>query len=227
MNSKFSRRIKYYLIGLGMGLVMTFFIFGNRGCSWLPENRVKEQIENGILVRSDSMKCILECNEISDDFIFTLIEKGEVLFSESETQKEPKVYVIEYKEVKVHFSLDEDSVASIVNVNGSADCNCSGQIVKPVKMTNKMIKSFLANRDFEIDSKTNCLRECLSAKRKDIFKFLETASAKESQIRRDNKNPTFDFISGDTIITVEHGVRKNRFIRIQFPESEKCDCGDQ
>ena len=203
---------------------MTFFIFGNRGCSWLPENRVKEQIEKGVLVRSDSMKCVLECNEISDDFVFELIEKGEVLFSESETQKEPKIYVIEYKNVKIHFSMDEDSVSSIVNINGKEGCNCSGQAVKPVKMTDTMIKAFLANRDYEIDSKTNCLRECLNAKKKDIFKFLERSEAKESKIKRDNKNPTFDFISGDTVITVEHGVRKNRFIKIQFPGLEDCEC---
>lgn len=224
MNSKIGRRVKYYLIGLGMGLVMTFFIFGNRGCSWLPENRVKEQIESGVLVRTDSMKCVLECNDISDDFVYELLEKGEVLFSESQTQSDPKVYVIKHNNVKIHFSIDEDSLSSIVDINGDEDCNCKGQKVKPVKMTDKMIKSFLANRDFEIDSKTNCLRECLKAKRKDIFAYLERAQARESQFSRDNKNPTFDFISGDTIVTVEHGIRKNRFIRIQFPESEKCNC---
>ena len=224
MNSKVWGRVKYYLIGLGMGLVVTFFVFGNRGCSWLPENRVKEQIQSGVLVRSDSMKCILECNEISDDFVFELIDKGEVLFSESQTKSDPKVYVIGYQGTKIHFSIDEDSLSSIVNINGDANCSCSGQVVKPVKMTDDMIKSFLSKRDYEIDSKTNCYRDCLNAKRKDIFKYLERAKAAESSLKRDNTNPTFDFTSGDTIITVEHGIRKNRFIRIQFPGMEDCSC---
>lgn len=226
MKSKIGRRVKYYLIGLGMGLVMTFFIFGNRGCSWLPENRVKEQLETGILARTDSMKCVLECNDISDDFIYELIKKGDVLFSESKTKSDPKVYVIEYKDVKIHFSMDEDSLSSIVDINGEEDCKCHGQSLKPVKMTDQMIKSFLNQRDYVIDSRTNCLRECLSAKRKDIFEFLDRAKASESDLKRDNKNPTFDFVSGDTIITVEHGIRKNRFIRIEFPEMDKCDCKD-
>lgn len=207
-----------------MGLVVTFFMFGNRGCSWLPENRVKEEIGSGAIVRTDSMKCVLECNEISDDFIFELIEKGDVNFSESQVKNDPKVYVLEYQDIKLHFSLKEDSTAAIVDLNQDKDCNCSGQTERPIAMTDKMIKTYINNREFQIDSKTNCLRECLGFKEEQLFDYLDRAKAQESDISRDNKNQSFDFISGDTIVTVEHGVRKNRFISIKFPGIEKCNC---
>ena len=41
---KFLRRLKFYAVGLGIGTIFTFMIFGNRGCSWLPDNRVKNMI---------------------------------------------------------------------------------------------------------------------------------------------------------------------------------------
>jgi hypothetical protein len=226
MKGVIGKRVKYYLIGLGMGLVLTFFIFGNRGCSWLPENRVKSQIEESAIIRTDSMKCVLECNDISDDFIYELIEKGEVLFSESSTDTDPKVYILEHKSVKIHFAILEDSVSSIIDINRDKSCDCIGDHVRPIKMTDKMIKTYLNNRDFEIDSKTNCIRDCMGMKKKDLFTFLERSIASESAIKRDNKNPTFDFTSGDTVITIEHGARKNRFIEMSFPGIEKCDCKD-
>ena len=219
------RRVKYYLIGLGMGLVVTFFIFGNRGCSWLPENRVKTQIESSAIVRTDSMKCILACNDISDDFIYELVKNGEVLFSESQVRNEPKVYVIEYEDIKLHFAIEEDSVVAIVNLNQSKDCNdCKGNLIRPIAMTDKMIKTYLNNREYQIDSKSDCLRKCLNFSNEELFNFLDRAKASESDQSRENKNPTFDFVSGDTLITVERGVRKNRFIRINFPNREQCEC---
>ena len=44
------RRLKYYGIGFGAGLVFVIFFFQNRGCSWLPDNRVKNSILDRVLV---------------------------------------------------------------------------------------------------------------------------------------------------------------------------------
>ena len=50
MQHTFLRRLFYYLIGVGIGLIFVFFVFGNRGCSWLPQNKVKETINHKILI---------------------------------------------------------------------------------------------------------------------------------------------------------------------------------
>jgi len=50
----FLRRLKYYGIGFGIGLLFVFFIFKQKGCSWTPGNRVKEAVLNRIIV-ADSL----------------------------------------------------------------------------------------------------------------------------------------------------------------------------
>ena len=50
MQYTFLRRLVYYLIGFGIGLIMVIFFFQNRGCSWLPENKVKETILRKIII---------------------------------------------------------------------------------------------------------------------------------------------------------------------------------
>ena len=48
---KFTQRLKYYLIGFGLGLFLVFLLFKDRTWSWLPENRVLDFIvEHPILV---------------------------------------------------------------------------------------------------------------------------------------------------------------------------------
>ena len=56
------RRLLYYGIGFGIGLVCVFFFFNNRGCSWLPENRVKEMVTERLIYIADSNLNILENN---------------------------------------------------------------------------------------------------------------------------------------------------------------------
>ena len=52
---KFKNRIKYFLVGLSIGVILVYFMFGNRGCSWLPENRVKNMIGEKEIVVGDSV----------------------------------------------------------------------------------------------------------------------------------------------------------------------------
>jgi hypothetical protein len=54
------RRLKYYGIGFGIGLVFVIFFFQNRGCSWLPSNRVKNSILDRLVVASDETLEILK-----------------------------------------------------------------------------------------------------------------------------------------------------------------------
>ena len=53
MGSSFIRRLKYYGIGFGIGLIFVFIFFQNRGCSWLPGNRVKNTVLERVMVVND------------------------------------------------------------------------------------------------------------------------------------------------------------------------------
>ena len=50
MKLNFFKRFLYYLSGFGLGLILVFFFFKNRGCSWLPDNRVKNIISERVLI---------------------------------------------------------------------------------------------------------------------------------------------------------------------------------
>jgi hypothetical protein len=52
----FFKRLKYYGTGLLIGLIFVTFFMRGRGCSWLPENRLKTSLFERIIVLSEENK---------------------------------------------------------------------------------------------------------------------------------------------------------------------------
>ena len=113
------RRLKYYGIGFGVGLVFVVFFFQNRGCSWLPSNRVKNNILDRVLVLPDSEATQLKKFGLTKKDLTLVLNDGEVLFDESKKTGNPKVYVIEKtiasKDIKFFFTLAEESFISEIH----------------------------------------------------------------------------------------------------------------
>jgi hypothetical protein len=78
----------YYGIGLLFGLLFVVFFFGNRGCAWLPENRIKASIFSQVLV--------LDTNTLiagfSDSMYIKSLVDSKVNLGLSTRQGEPKSY---------------------------------------------------------------------------------------------------------------------------------------
>ena len=81
-SSPWLRRLKYYGFGFGLGLIFVFFFFQNRGCAWLPGNRVKNSILDRLVVVSDRTAADLKDQGISNAFILELLNDGDVLFDQ-------------------------------------------------------------------------------------------------------------------------------------------------
>jgi hypothetical protein len=119
MDSFFSR-LKYYGIGFGIGLIFVIFFFQNRGCSWLPDNRVKNSILDRVLVLPESEAQQLKKFGLTKKDLTLVLNDGEVLFDESKKEGDPKVYVVE-KEIPSHgkmkffFSLAKESFISEIH----------------------------------------------------------------------------------------------------------------
>lgn len=115
------RRLKYYGIGFTLGLIFVIFFFQNRGCSWLPENRVKNTILDRVLVVSDSEQ--KQFNKLNLDLkdAYEALNDGELNFSKSKKNEFPKVFVIEktIKKSKKYFYyiLPDESFISEVMVS--------------------------------------------------------------------------------------------------------------
>lgn len=102
----FWRRVRLYILGLGIGSLMVLFFFGDRGCGgWLPANRVKTSIMESILLTSEYTDCKLQCNEFTKEKIQDLIVKGSVNFKESKTKTDPREYKINYEQDTLWFSV--------------------------------------------------------------------------------------------------------------------------
>lgn len=110
------RRLRYYGIGFGLGLVFVFFFFQNRGCSWLPSNRVKNAILDRVLVISDDTQVKLDKKKITDDAIIQVLNDGEVNFKQSDKDGDSKVYALEKDGVTYFFTLPFESFISEVRM---------------------------------------------------------------------------------------------------------------
>ncbi len=117
----FWKRLRIYLVGFTLGSIFVFFFFKNRGCSWTPQNRVKNAIIDKVLVIPNSEKeAHPELKEINAAEIMAFLAQGEVNFGESlkEQNKYPKVYVVELQDSmpsRLQFNLYEDSYVSVIH----------------------------------------------------------------------------------------------------------------
>ena len=116
----FLRRLKYYGIGFGIGLIFVLFFFQNRGCSWLPGNRVKNSVLDRVLVVSDEEAAKLKSFGIDEAELVNVLNDGKVLFKESKKAGNPQVYVIENeikgKKHRFYFTLPKESFISEVKI---------------------------------------------------------------------------------------------------------------
>ncbi|TSJ44799.1 hypothetical protein [Fluviicola chungangensis] len=120
----FWRRLRLYGFGFGIGLIMVFFFFRNRGCAWLPENRVKNTFLGKVLVISETNQRIFDEHHLSDSLIVSFLDDGSIAFGSSKKQGKLKVYKIEKevngKNTELWFSMPEDAfIAEVVWPKGS------------------------------------------------------------------------------------------------------------
>jgi hypothetical protein len=109
------RRLLYYGIGLMIGLLFVIFFFGNRGCSWLPENRIKSSIFSQVLVLDTTAMVA----EFTDSMYVVTIVEADVNLGLSLRQGEPKAYYFANKKKgnKARFfqvTFETDGVVGIV-----------------------------------------------------------------------------------------------------------------
>ena len=96
----FFRRLKYYGLGFSIGAIMVVFMFDNKGCSWFPTNRVKDNLFNRIIVvNASSFDEITKQGFKEAEFLKT-VQAGSVVFGKSKKQGLDKVYRIDYETPK-------------------------------------------------------------------------------------------------------------------------------
>ena len=130
----FLKRLKFYLIGVGLGSLIVFGMFGRRNdiqCSYFPEARTLKNIGEKELLASDKASCQYTCAGFDSIVIKDLLIAGDVDFEKSETKNEGcHVYYIstelDGKNVVAYFE-NCDSTATLLKfdlpVTLSCDCD--------------------------------------------------------------------------------------------------------
>lgn len=112
--TNFWRRLRYYGIGFGIGLIFVIFFFQNRGCSWTPSNRVKTALlERALVLPSTQVEDLKKINFNPQD-LPQFIEDADVDFGASKKEKPNKYYKLVHKEKALFFTLTNESFVSSV-----------------------------------------------------------------------------------------------------------------
>lgn len=86
----FWRRLRIYLVGVGLGLLIVYVIFGDRELNtWTPQKRVLTAIDSSEVSLSERAICQLNCFKMADGEWRKVQDQASVNFSESNTQKKP------------------------------------------------------------------------------------------------------------------------------------------
>jgi hypothetical protein len=97
----FWRRLRYYGLGFGIGLILTFGIFNTRGCSWMPANRVKEAMNARIWVMEEqTQKTFFGQFHFSDSSFHEAIENADIEFTKSRRRGQHKIYQLAIENAK-------------------------------------------------------------------------------------------------------------------------------
>jgi hypothetical protein len=128
----FGRRLRTYLVGVGLGLLMVYVFFGDRDLSsWTPEGRILTTIDSSAMVFSERAICQMNCLQLSDSTIYKIQESAEVNFSESSTRREPcPVYKLESNWEEENYKLiwevceNAEEVTLISILKEEKKCSC-------------------------------------------------------------------------------------------------------
>ena len=120
----FFKRLKLYGIGFGIGLFCVFVFFKNRGCSWLPENKVKESILQRIIYIHTEDSLNFTKMKLGSSEVKKMIDNGSVVFSESKKKGDPRAYVMSCvtpkgKKINWIFTLPDGSFVSELKINSN------------------------------------------------------------------------------------------------------------
>jgi|GEM_PF-7076300 len=126
MNLK--QRINRYLIGVGLGIVLSIAFFGQRNWTgWMPGNRVLDRLAATYTPDSKG-KCLMECHKVSHSDLETLLGSGKVEFDLSNAKSEPKLYAVKHakrKDLIVWFeAAGENARVTRIQSGGNPKCAC-------------------------------------------------------------------------------------------------------
>ncbi len=241
---KFWKRLRYYGIGFGIGMIFVVMLINNKSCSWLPGNRVLEHVSKSEQWVSSEANCQLACLGWNEDVFFKTFKerRGDIDFGASNPQGNPKIYWVEGhykgKDFRLKFSL-KDSVVRFKKFTGGVfkKCNCKEEDGADiaVQIPSEYVKYRLfekKDREIRFDSKVRCLMECSNISNKDMASLMAKGKFQLDK-SEPNKRPDPEYyftgkIKGSEIYFVASDADEDRtrITQIGGDLFKDCDCTD-
>ncbi len=129
----FGRRLRYYLIGVVLGTLVVYAMFGNRSdirCDYFPNARVLKNLRTKPMVMSDMAECQKACLELDSLDIKQIFAAGAVGFSESEPRKEPcgeyqlTTRLPDEREIVARVQNCDSTVVMLSLTHNGTECSC-------------------------------------------------------------------------------------------------------
>ena len=233
MNSNLLRRLKFYGIGFGIGCIFVFFFFQNRGCSWLPGNRVKNSILDRVIVASDLEWEFMTSQGVSKDEIIAILNDGDVDFNNSKKEGETQVYIIEKEFEKIgftrlYFTLPKESFIAEVKMGAKTAKEIENSTTGYGRFIHFPKDEFLIFPD--TSKRVTCQQELLKlVNPKDILKKVKASGfidfSKTDFTIRPKAEHYINFVVGKDTIGTKSIWYQNKINLSQFilPYNSDCD----
>lgn len=131
MALSWGKRIRLYLFGLIIGLVVVyFFVMKDKNIYKTPQEVIFERLQHWELQLSEISRCKFNCIKKNPDELIKLIPGAEIVYSESEVRKEPfpiyKIYTHDATGPIDHFRAEmRDSTFYLIDIGLKTDsCRC-------------------------------------------------------------------------------------------------------
>jgi hypothetical protein len=125
------KRFKLFLVGFIIGIIVVIFTYGEKSSSlfsWTPEGRVLKRLRLTEKVISDSMQCVLDCNQFDENDWKAMYKIGDVNFSKARTKPYP-IYSVSMENDTIAFTkltfLAKDEESILIDFQGAISiCDC-------------------------------------------------------------------------------------------------------
>ena len=123
------RRFVIFLFGILLGVAFVRFAFPGRfaemGRYFSVDYRVIYHLQQDTIYMSPQAQCHLECLNMRQTEVLSVLDGGEVNFDESKKKAIPcKLYTVEKEELSVFFELCKEKVKVLDFSVGPDTCNC-------------------------------------------------------------------------------------------------------
>jgi|TARA_B110000858_G_scaffold182603_1_gene222173 hypothetical protein len=124
----FLKRLSKYLVGVMIGLGLTWIMFSERGCmDWLPSNRISKEIAMAGIMADSGALCVLKCGHLTVSDLADLARLGDVVYDKSGPREKPRRYFIESDGVvksATYLITDTASVVTSIVLRDVKNCPC-------------------------------------------------------------------------------------------------------